>query len=125
MKTHSGKSSSAGGYTLLEALVALGIFLAVAVPLCAVAFRNSEIAHARNRFTATCLLEQECAALRADPAAWMPSRQCTVDSTRWTILCEAAGEQLRLFRISARTSGTKYGEVVEMVNVRAAAGGIP
>jgi len=112
------------GFTLIEALTALGIFLMIVVPLFAMAFRNTQTGHARDLFVSACLLEQESALVQAAPEAWVPSKLRTVNGIRWTILCTTSGDELREYRISTQKAGVRVGEIALLVNVDRAVGGL-
>lgn len=104
-----------GGYTLIEAAVAMTIFIAVALPIFSFAFKGAYAERARNLLTATFLLEQEVARLKAMPGSAMPTRLVNADNRQWRIDCRTEGSQPPAYRLTAELQDKKIGEVVVML----------
>ena len=89
------------GYTLLEALLSLSIFLIVIVPLVSAAGRTgTKLEHERQRVVAIGLLEQECARIRLAPDNALPEKRIQASGRQWLIRTERRGEGLRRYVVS-------------------------
>ncbi len=86
--------------TLLEVLVGLTILLLVVVPLSTVLARSASTKAAREKLTATCLLEQETAIVRHFPSERSMVRKRTVAGREWTVRCESSGGPLVKWKVS-------------------------
>jgi len=102
-------AQSESGFTLIEAMVALAVFVGIVVPIVSLAFRNSQTTRAGDLLTAACIIEQESALLRACPQTWVPSKQRTVRGMTWIVTSEATGDVLKQFRVSVSCKGWVIG----------------
>lgn len=83
------------GYTLLEVLVAMSLFLCVLVPLAqrfAVAIKTTK---SMDTLTASCLIEQESAAVMQSDSYHPVTRHKTIQGHEWTIKSAISGNKLR------------------------------
>lgn len=95
------------GYSLLEAVVALGILIAVVVPLISIMHRNNTIAAARNELTGIWLIEREATIVRAFPEKQMPIKRYTVKNREWTIRITKTGRDIIEYYLVAELNGKK------------------
>lgn len=119
-KLHTKVSSfplkTSPGVTLVEALVALAVFLVVVVPMISFAFRDNQSRVTEVMLTAACILEQEAARVRRDPAGMPPSKTRTIQGEQWTIECEKEGADLFTFKITVKHPAGKRFSAVYMAH---------
>jgi Tfp pilus assembly protein PilV len=99
MKRTTGYVITNRGYSLLEAMVALTLFVAVMVPLLGKMHSVSIADRAKNRFTAVCILEREAACARVAPETIQPLKRIPVSGVEWTVRTEIQGEAPKTCRI--------------------------
>jgi len=107
----NGRGAGGEGYTLLEALVALGIFLVVIVPLISNFGGMLKPQLARDRFISTCLLEQESALVISCPGQVPSEKRRQVDGQEWVVEIERTGSDFATWRLITRRGGKQIGEV--------------
>ena len=83
------------GFTLLETVVALGIFLAVVVPLMHHMTSATRMNKGKQKMVAACILEQEAAILRMYPDEMFTSKQRHVKGVTWTVKASIQGDKLK------------------------------
>jgi len=83
------------GFTLVEALIAMVVFVAVVVPLLASVFGGRNQNRAQDLFTATCFLEQEAKKAQVLPENPAPEITRTINGVQWKINWEVAGDKLQ------------------------------
>ncbi len=83
------------GYTLLETMVALALFLAVIVPLTERMVLSIRVNRGKDKIIATSLVEQEAARLKAFPDQIFSSKQRVVKGRKWTIKASFTGKSLK------------------------------
>lgn len=83
------------GYTLIEVVTALAIFMVVAVPMVRY-FGESSLSHGeRNLLTALSLFEQESSLIRHDPSTMVQRKKRRVNGREWTVVTIARGDHLQ------------------------------
>jgi len=92
-KRFSNKGNS--GFTLVEALVASAVFVAVAVPLVSIVFGSRHQNRAQDLFTATCFLEQEAKKAQVLPENPPAEVTRTIKGIEWKIKWEMSGDTLQ------------------------------
>ena len=99
------------GYSLLEAVVALALFMLLIVPLIGRFSNVSRINKGRNLLTATCLLEQEAELIRFNPYDVSPSKRRKLSDQEWIVKTSVKGQELKEFLIEARLNDKKVSEL--------------
>jgi type II secretory pathway pseudopilin PulG len=99
------------GYTLLEALVALGIFLMVFVPLIGRFGAAGNVSLARDKVIAMCLAEQEAALVKAFPDQAEPAKRRQAGGQEWLVRTEVSPGPLRQCVVTVSRGQRKCGEV--------------
>ncbi|MBD3422070.1 MAG: prepilin-type N-terminal cleavage/methylation domain-containing protein [Chitinivibrionales bacterium] len=100
------------GYTLLETLIALIIFVSIVVPIISYVYQNKQLAKARHAVTAMCILEQEAERIRFDADNVFHKKSRKITTRTWEVICKTRGSWLIKCSLSARLSGEKFGELV-------------
>lgn len=100
-----------GGYTLLEALVALALFVVVVIPVVTLFVRAGRDNRVLERIVASSILEQETVLFKASPAQWPMSKQRTVEGKQWTLKSQIRGGPLYEAQLSLWLHGHKRAEV--------------
>ncbi len=93
-------SGSASGYTLLEALIALTIFMIAVVPLTMRIMTVPGASRVARQVIATCILEQEAAALRLAPHKTPVRKKRMVGGREWEVRFDYAGEKLKMCKVA-------------------------
>jgi hypothetical protein len=106
------QNDTASGYTLLEVVIGLFLFVAVVVPLMAGLFSNTGTLRTEESLIATWLLEQEAASVRLFTDEGLTSKRRLVDGIEWTIKIKAEGSPLTKYTLSAFKHGKKREEVI-------------
>ncbi len=109
-------ASSRTGVTLLEVLVGMTILLMVVVPLSTLLARAGSTRTARDKLTATCILEQEAAVVRHLPSERSMVRKRILGGREWTIRCESSGGPLVKWKMSVEGNGRVLGTAGFMVH---------
>jgi Tfp pilus assembly protein PilV len=104
--------SNISGFTLLEVVIGIVLFVAVALPLTAWFYSNNGTIHSQESLIAVWLLEQESAHIKMFPEEVGSVRVRVVDGKEWKIMINKEGNQLVQYTLSAATNGKKMGEVV-------------
>ncbi|MBD3390626.1 MAG: prepilin-type N-terminal cleavage/methylation domain-containing protein [Chitinivibrionales bacterium] len=89
------------GYTLLEVLVALTVFLLVLTPLLTRLVITGSSSRAADRITAACLLEQESALASHSPDAVLPHETRNLYGRLWTVKTATTGGELKEYQMKA------------------------
>jgi hypothetical protein len=100
------------GYTLMEVLISLSMFIAIAVPMLAAVATNTGTLRSQEALMASWILEQEAAGVRLFPEDVAPIKYRVVDGKSWTITIDAQGSPLRKFELVAVHKGKKCGKVI-------------
>jgi type II secretory pathway pseudopilin PulG len=100
------------GYTLLEVLISLFLFIAIAVPMLTGVVTNTGALRSQEALTAAYILEQEAAFARLFPDDVPLVKHRVVDGKSWTVTIDAQGSPLRKFELVAMHNGKKCGMVV-------------
>ena len=103
-------STQSTGYTLLEMLIALSIFLTVLVPFTSFLFKDLLFAKYQDKVTALCLLDQEIRTVQAFPKSISPIKRRTVANKDWEIRSETSGARLMKCKFIAMKNNTVIGE---------------
>lgn len=109
-------TSFQGGFTLLETLVALSLFVVVVVPLFSYLTANSGTVKLQNMVTAQGLLNQQVALVREYPDGQPEHKNILVGIDKWQISIIKSDTGLVLFTISASKHNKKISEVYLYVN---------
>jgi type II secretory pathway pseudopilin PulG len=83
------------GFTLVEALVASAVFVAVAVPLLSIVFGSRHQDRAQDLFTATCFLAQEAKKAQVLPENPPTEITKTIKGIEWKIKWEVSGDKVQ------------------------------
>ena len=100
------------GYTLVEVLISLFIFIAIAVPMIAGVITNTGSLRSEEALVASWILEQEATAARLFPEKIVPIRYRTVGGKEWIIQTEQSGSPLVRVDLVALHRGKKCGRVI-------------
>ncbi len=83
------------GYTVIEALIALSIFVAVVVPLMQRMYISAKINRGKDKMVASCIIEQETALLYTFPDRIFTSKSRTINRKKWTVKAYIKGDKLK------------------------------
>ncbi len=83
------------GFTLVETLMAVVVFLGVVVPLMASVFAGRNQNRAQDLFTATCILEQETKKVQVLPDNPAPEIARTINGVEWKIKWDVTGDKIQ------------------------------
>lgn len=116
MKTpFKGRISDTGvaaGFTLIEVIVGLMLFVVVALPLIAGLYRSTGSLQSQESLIATWLLEQESASVRLFPEAGLSTRRRVIDGKLWMVQIRPEGSPLVRYTLTALKNGKEKGKVV-------------
>ena len=101
-----------GGYTLIEVVIALFLFIAIAIPMMAGFFSNNGTVRSQEALTATWLLEQEAAAACLFPDDVQADKHRTINGQDWEVVIASDGSSLVKYTLTASKLGKKRGELV-------------
>jgi hypothetical protein len=104
------------GYTLLETLIGLTIFITVAVPFTSFIFKDMLFAKYQDRVTAFCLIDQEIRAAQTFPKGIASLKRRTACGRNWEIRCETFGSGLMRCKFIALKNGTVVGKYWVMIH---------
>lgn len=93
------------GFTLIEVLVALALFLVVIVPLIGHMSVSVKINRGKNKMVAACIIEQEAAKMRMFPDETFNEKRRKINGKEWVIKTTFKGNKLKTCRISAHYKG--------------------
>lgn len=105
-------NSNISGFTLLEVIIGIVLFVSVALPLTAWFYSSNGTIHSQESLIAVWLLEQECAHIKMFPEEVVPTKVRVVNGKEWKVVISKEGDQLVQYKLSASTNGKKMGEVV-------------
>ena len=100
------------GYTLVEVLVAMGLFLVVIVPLIGHMTVAIKINKGKNKMVAASIIEQEAAVLRMFPDETFNVKHRKIDGREWVVKTSFKGEKLKICHISAHYKGKEIDKAV-------------
>jgi hypothetical protein len=106
------RRSSSHGYTLLEALIALSIFMVVIVPLLGRLATGAGMSRARDALAASCLIEQTAVGIELYPDEVKPVERRRVGPRVYEIRTDASGSGLQTYRIRVSCRGKRIGEAI-------------
>lgn len=89
------------GYTLLEALISMSLFLVLVVPLILHMSNSAKTNKGKEKLTAICLLEQETTHLRLFPNDIFTSKRRTTGNCEWEIKASFEGSNLKKYHLKA------------------------
>jgi type II secretory pathway pseudopilin PulG len=89
------KIKNKNGYTLIETLIALIVFVGVVVPLLAVLFGARNQNRAQDMVTAACILEQEAKKAQVMPDPPPPLITRKINNIDWKIRWEVSNDPLQ------------------------------
>lgn len=117
MGKHREGSRNNNGYTLLEAVIAMALFLVVLVPLLQrMSLANKEY-RAKEIIIASCLLEQEAAAIMLQPDTHVATKRRMVQGKEWIIEISVQGDALRQYELKARYRGKEIHRILFYCNL--------
>ncbi len=93
------------GYTLVEVLVAMALFLIVIVPLIGHMTVAIKINKGKNKMVAASIIEQEAAILRMFPDETFNIKRRKIGGREWVIKTSFKGGKLKTCHISAHYKG--------------------
>lgn len=99
------------GYTLLEVLIAMSLFLMVIVPMMGYMSASAKVNKGRDTMIASCILEQEAAQISLFPTEIFSTKRRTVNGREWVIQASFEGNEL----IKCTLSAAKHGKTVDKV----------
>jgi type II secretory pathway pseudopilin PulG len=106
------RNSSASGFTLIEVMIGVSLFIAVVVPLMAGLYLNTGIERSEDALVGAWLLEQEAASVRLFSDEGLSGRHRIVNGNDWTVEVQAEGTPLVKYTLTALKHGKKKEEVV-------------
>jgi prepilin-type N-terminal cleavage/methylation domain-containing protein len=83
------------GFTLIEVMIAVVVFVGVVVPLLAHIFGGKNQNRAQDLITATCFLEQEAKKAQVLPDNPAPEITRTINGVEWKIKWVVTGEKIQ------------------------------
>lgn len=106
------KHNNFQGYTLLEAVIGLSIFVVIVVPLLSHMFGYNRVRECESRITATCLLEQESKLALQSPDSIQIEKKRTINKEEWLITTSHEGNEFVRYDMKAVFRGKIQGEVI-------------
>ena len=100
------------GFTLLETLISLAIFMAIALPLVANVYTIDHAVIGLDKITATCILEQEVALCRAFPDKIQVLKTRRVGDVDWTVRTTIEGKEFATVRLTVDKADKQISKVV-------------
>lgn len=88
-------ASDIRGFTLLETVLALSIFIAIVVPLMQQMTSAGRMNKGNQKMVAACIIEQEAEILRLYPDQIFTSKKREVKGVTWTVKASIQGEKLK------------------------------
>ena len=108
--------TKSGGFTLVEALIALAIFMIVLIPIVSRTFENTRVVKNREKVIAICILDQETALVRASPESIVPVKRRIIAGQEWLVRCTAQGEKLVKCRLAVEKDKREITWTIAYVN---------
>ncbi len=99
------------GYTLMEALIALALFLLIIVPFIGLFGNATKFNKGKEMLTASFILEQETAIIQNNPEEIYTSKTRNISGKNWTVKAATRGEGLKTIKLSAIRNGKSVDEV--------------
>ena len=93
------------GYTLVEMLVSLGLFLAIIVPLMGYMSVPVKINRGKDKMIAAGILEQEAAILRMFPGELFTEKRRKIGPKEWVVKASFAGDRLKTCTLQVYCKG--------------------
>jgi hypothetical protein len=112
VRSPSRKDAKCSGYTLVEVMIGLSLFLCVVVPLMAALYANTGLQRNEDALVGVWLLEQEAASVRLFGNERELSKHRIINGDEWTVEVQAEGAPLTKYTLIALKHGKKKGEVV-------------
>jgi len=100
------------GYSLIEMLVAMVLFLACIVPLMSHMSSSARINRGKDKMVAACILEQEAALLKLHPDEVFNTERRTINGIEWIIKANFQGNELKKCTLSASAKGKMIDKVI-------------
>ncbi|MGA2508556.1 MAG: hypothetical protein ABSF80_13895 [Chitinispirillaceae bacterium] len=107
--------SDSGGYTLIEVVISLSIFIAIAVPMLCAVISNTGALRSQEALEAVWMLEQEAESIRFSPDEVMPVKHQIIEGRDWTVRIESEGKPLVKYSLTALRKDKVRGSVVMYV----------
>jgi hypothetical protein len=107
-----GECAGSGGYTLIEVVISLAIFIAISVPMLCAVVRNTGALRSQEALEAVWMLEQEAASIRFSPGEPMPVKHRIIEGRDWTIRIETEGRPLVKYSLAASRKDKVRGNMV-------------
>lgn len=103
------------GYTLIEVIISLSIFIAISVPMLCAVINNTGSLRSREALEATWMLDQEAASIRFSPDEAMPVKHRIIEGREWTVRIETEGKPLVRYSLTASRKDKVRGRMVMFV----------
>jgi prepilin-type N-terminal cleavage/methylation domain-containing protein len=100
------------GYTLIEVILAMFLFSAIAIPMLCAVISNSDAMRSQESLTAAYLLEQEAMRVRLFPEDAAPIVHRTLDGKAWTVEIKADGTPLVKYELMAIKKNRNCGRAI-------------
>lgn len=88
------------GFTILETMIALAIFLVCVVPLTTGLIRVGKVRRSMDMVTASCLLQQQYAIIQSSPRLLLPRSEKIIDENKWVIETSSEGGELKKYTVT-------------------------
>jgi hypothetical protein len=96
--------ADSGGYTLIEVVISLAIFISISVPMLCAVIKNTGA-----------LRSQEAATIRFSPDESMPVKHRIIEGRDWTVRIETEGKPLVKYSLTASRKDKVRGRMVLFV----------
>jgi hypothetical protein len=107
--------ADSGGYTLIEVVISLAIFISISVPMLCAVIKNTGALRSQEALEATWTLEQEAATIRFSPDESMPVKHRIIEGRDWTVRIETEGKPLVKYSLTASRKDKVRGRMVLFV----------
>ena len=110
-----GVCADSGGYTLIEVVISLAIFISISVPMLCAVIKNTGALRSQDALEAVWMLEQEAASIRLSPDEAMPVKHRIIEGRDWTVRIESEGKPLVKYSLTASRKDKVRGKLVLFV----------
>jgi hypothetical protein len=110
-----GLSTDSSGYTLIEVVISLAIFISISVPMLCAVIRNTGALRSQEALEATWMLDQEAASIRFSSDEAMPVKHRIIEGRDWTVRIETEGKPLVKYLLTASRKDKVRGRMVLFV----------
>ena len=106
------------GYTLLEVVISMSLFVMIIVPLISMLGSEAGFERERQRIVALSLLEKECALILLSPHQALPEKRIDAAGRSWIVKTTRRGSPLTFFTVSIVLDKNIIAEAGFYVNMR-------